>query len=91
MKEMMKKYSSCIPFVVCIKNDKKHIERFAVRMKHMTIDPKFNKYVKNIQNIRIIQKYLIQKAEEIHIPRIENRLVDYSLFLIHKIILGAMR
>jgi 2-phosphoglycerate kinase len=45
MVKMMKKYPECIPFVICIKNEEKHKERFAVRSKHMTLDPKFNKYI----------------------------------------------
>lgn len=48
LKEMMAKYSTCIPFVLYIKSKNKHGERFAVRAKHMTIDPKFNKYIGNI-------------------------------------------
>jgi 2-phosphoglycerate kinase len=54
LKEMMAKYTNCIPFVLYIKSKKKHGERFAVRAKHMTIDPRFNKYIKNIQYIRTI-------------------------------------
>lgn len=45
LQKMMGKYSQCIPFVLHIKSKNKHGERFAVRAKHMTIDPKFNKYV----------------------------------------------
>jgi 2-phosphoglycerate kinase len=54
MKQLCAKYPSCIPFVVYIKNEEKHKERFAVRSKQMTIDPRFNKYVANYKNIRII-------------------------------------
>jgi 2-phosphoglycerate kinase len=54
MANMMKKYPSCIPFVIFIKNEEKHKERFAVRAKHMTIDPNYNKYIKNVKSIRII-------------------------------------
>jgi hypothetical protein len=36
----------------------KHKERFAVRAKYMTIDPRHNKYVKYIKNIRVISDYL---------------------------------
>lgn len=91
MTQMMKKYPSCIPFVLCIKNEKKHKERFAVRTKHMTIDPRFNKYVKNMKSIRIIQKYLIKKAEEVLIPRIDNSNVDKSIGLIHVTIVRCLR
>ena len=44
----MTKYPNCLPFVLYIRSTKKHGERFAVRAKHMTIDPRFNKYIKNI-------------------------------------------
>ena len=91
MVQMMKKYPSCIPFVLCIKNEEKHKERFAVRTKHMTIDPKFNKYIKNVKSIRIIQKYLIKKAEEALIPRIDNSNVDKSIGLIHVTIVRCLR
>ena len=83
MTTMMKKYPSCIPFVICIKNEEKHKERFAVRTKHMTIDPNFNKYIKNVKSIRIIQKDLLKKAETSLIPRIDNSNVDKSVGLIH--------
>lgn len=91
MKSMMKKYPSCIPFVMCIKNEEKHKERFAVRTKHMTIDPKFNKYIKNVKSIRVIQKNLIKKAEESLIPRIDNTNVDKSIGLIHATIVKCLR
>jgi 2-phosphoglycerate kinase len=91
MLNMMKKYSTCIPFVVCIKNEEKHKERFAVRTKHMTIDPRFNKYIKNVKNIRIIQKHLIKKAEAALIPRIDNSNVDKSIGLIHVTIVRCLR
>ena len=45
MRKMMKKYPNLIPFVVCIKSSDKHKERFAVRSKRMTPDPRYNKYV----------------------------------------------
>ncbi|CDW78661.1 UNKNOWN [Stylonychia lemnae] len=89
--QTMKKYPSCIPFVLCIKNEEKHKERFAVRTKHMTIDPRFNKYIKNVKSIRIIQKHLIKKAEAALIPRIDNSNVDKSLGLIHVTIVRCLR
>lgn len=91
MVNMMKKYPSCIPFVVCIQNEEKHKERFAVRTKHMTIDPRYNKYIKHVKNIRIIQKHLIKKAEAALIPRIDNSNVDKSIGLIHVTIVRCLR
>ena len=88
---MMKKYSSCIPFVVCIKNEEKHKERFAVRAKHMTIDPRFNKYIKHYKSIRIIQKQKKKKGERCLIPCIDNTNVDKSIGLVHATIVRCLR
>ena len=87
---MMSKYPTCIPFVLYIKNKNKHGERFAVRAKHMTIDPRFNKYISNIAHIRTIQEYLLKKSEEILIPRIENHNVDRSVSLIQATIMKCL-
>jgi len=54
MFDIMKKYKNVHCFALYIKNEKKHKERFAVRSKHMTLDVKFNKYVANFSNIRLI-------------------------------------
>ena len=96
LQKMMKRYPSCIPFVLYIKSKHKHGERFAVRAKHMTIDPRFNKYVSSLKQIRTIQDYLLKNSEEVLIPRIENHNVDRSVSLIqttvmrclHKIVQG---
>lgn len=47
MIKIMKKYDYVMPFTICIKDEKKHKERFAVRSKYMTLDKRTNKYVKN--------------------------------------------
>jgi 2-phosphoglycerate kinase len=54
MLNMLKKHNKCIPFLIYIKDEAKHRERFAVRSKHMTLDKKSNKYVQNFTGIRII-------------------------------------
>ena len=54
LKRLCVKYPTCIPFILHIKKKQKHGERFAVRAKHMTIDPKFNKYVNSLKQIRTI-------------------------------------
>ena len=64
MLAMFKKYQCIFPFTVKLKiqiiidNEKKHMERFAVRSKYMTLVSSLNKYVKNFANIRVIQKVL---------------------------------
>ena len=56
----------------------------------MTIDPRFNKYINNIQHIRTIQEYLLKKSEEVLIPRIENHNVDRSVSLIQTTIMRSL-
>jgi len=91
MTTLMKKYPSCIPFVIYINNEEKHKERFAVRSKQMTIDPKYNKYIAHYKSIRIIQKHLKKKAEAVLIPRIDNTNTDKSIGLIHSTIVRCLR
>ncbi len=47
--------SSCYRCPHARSNEAKHRERFAVRAKHMTLDPAGNRYIKYIRNIRTIQ------------------------------------
>lgn len=61
---LMQKHPSIVPFIVFISNKLKHTERMAVRAKYLSLDPNHNKYVKNIGNIRIIQKFNLKRAEE---------------------------
>ncbi len=84
---MMTKYPNCIPLILVIHSTKKHSEKFAVRAKHMSIDSWFNKYIKNIQHKRTIQDYLIQKAGEVLIPKLENHNVDRSVSWLRREIL----
>ncbi|CAG9326069.1 unnamed protein product [Blepharisma stoltei] len=91
IKKLMKKYNSCIPFIIMIKNSKKHKERFAVRSKCMTLDPKLNKYVASYPNIREIQKRFILKADECLIPKVDTSNLDRSLGLCHATIVRCLR
>ena len=56
----MDKYKYTLPFIVYISKAEKHKERFAVRSKLMTLDPKYNKYVENFDRIRTIQNYIVK-------------------------------
>ncbi|KAK1366307.1 hypothetical protein POM88_041868 [Heracleum sosnowskyi] len=69
---LMKKHPSIIPSMIYITNEDKHLERFAVRAKYMTLDPEKNKYVKYIRNIRTIQEYLCNRADKHLMPKINN-------------------
>lgn len=88
---LMKKHPSIIPFMVHIANEEKHLERFAVRAKYMTLDPAKNKYVKYIRNIRAIQDYLCKRADKHLIPKVNNTNMDQSVASIHATIFACLR
>ncbi|KAA8550348.1 hypothetical protein F0562_002032 [Nyssa sinensis] len=88
---LMKKHPSIIPFMIYITNEDKHLERFAVRAKYMTLDPAKNKYVKYIRNIRTIQEYLCNRADKHLVPKINNTNVDKSVAAIHATVFSCLR
>ncbi|XP_077221678.1 P-loop NTPase domain-containing protein LPA1 homolog 1-like isoform X1 [Tasmannia lanceolata] len=88
---LMKKHPSIIPFMIYITNEDKHLERFAVRAKYMTLDPAKNKYVKYIRNIRRIQEYLCNRADKHLVPKINNTNVDRSVASIHATVFSCLR
>ncbi|CAD5191722.1 unnamed protein product [Musa acuminata subsp. malaccensis] len=88
---LMKKHPSIIPFMIYITNEDKHMERFSVRAKYMTLDPAKNKYVKYIRNIRKIQEYLCNRADKHLVPKINNTNVDRSVASIHATVFGCLR
>lgn len=88
---LMKKHPSIIPFMIYIANEGKHLERFAVRAKYMTLDPTKNKYVKYIRNIRTIQDYLCKRADKHLVPKINNTNVDKSVAAIHATVFNCLR
>lgn len=77
--------------MVYITNEDKHMERFAVRAKYMTLDPAKNKYVKYIRNIRTIQEYLSNRADKHLVPKINNTNVDRSVAAIHATVFSCLR
>ncbi|KAF5744735.1 hypothetical protein HS088_TW07G00314 [Tripterygium wilfordii] len=88
---LMRKHPSIIPFMIYITNEEKHLERFAVRAKYMTLDPAKNKYVKYIRNIRTIQEYLCKRADKHLVPKINNTNVDKSVAAIHATVFSCLR
>ncbi|KAJ6691523.1 hypothetical protein OIU79_013530 [Salix purpurea] len=88
---LMKKHPSILPFMIYITNEDKHLERFAVRAKYMTLDPAKNKYVKYIRNIRTIQDYLCKRADKHLVPKINNTNVDKSVAAIHATVFSCLR
>ncbi|KAG0627688.1 hypothetical protein M758_2G220600 [Ceratodon purpureus] len=89
--KLMKRHPSIIPFMVYIAKESKHMQRFAVRAKMMTLDPAKNKYVKYIKNIRTIQDYLCKGSDKHLIPKINNTNVDKSVAAIHATVFSCLR
>ncbi|KAJ1500799.1 hypothetical protein HMI55_003727, partial [Coelomomyces lativittatus] len=90
IQKLMQRHPSCIPLIICIDNKRKHKERFAVRARNMTLEPKENKYIKYFSNIRKIHDYLVLQAKEMKIPIIDNSNADRSLSLLHRTILNTL-
>lgn len=90
--KLMKRHAhaTVVPFLVHISNKEKHLERFAVRAKAMTLRPEYNRYVKHLESIRHIQHLLQTEATMHGIPLVDNTNVDRSLNVIHTTILGVL-
>ncbi len=90
--QMMERFpnAAILPFLVHISSGEKHLERFAVRAKSMTLRPDSNRYVHYFQSIRGIQRALIQEAQGLCIPQVDNTNVDRSLAAIHDTVLGVL-
>ena len=88
---MMRQYANVVPFLVHISNKSKHLERFSVRAKAMTLRPESNRYVKYLESIRTIQQFLRNQAKRVQLPQVDNTNVDRSLAAIHTTVLGALR
>lgn len=91
MMELVRRHPNCVPFMIYISNELKHRERFAVRARHMTIDPQENKYIKYFDNIRIIQRHLCKHADKYLIPKIDNTNVDRSIATIQSTLIRVLR
>ncbi|KAK9824284.1 hypothetical protein WJX72_009169 [[Myrmecia] bisecta] len=89
--QLMQRHPSIIPFLIHISNEAKHKERFAVRAKYMTLEAGANRYVKYLRNIRIIQDYLVRRADKHLIPKVDNTNVDRSVATIHATVLACLR
>lgn len=90
--DMAKKYphAKIVPFFIHISNKQKHLERFAVRAKAMTLRPENNRYVQYLESIRSIQHLLQKEAKVQRIPQVDNTNIDRSLDVIHTTILGML-
>lgn len=81
--KMMKTYKNCFGAIICVRNSKAHARRFISRTTNHSIDPADNKYVANLDKIRLIQQDLIAGAEKHLIPIINNSNLDSSIKLVH--------
>lgn len=91
IKNLYMKHSYIIPFYIYIENAEKHKQRFFVRSKNMTLDPKKNKYVGSFDFIRTIQQHIIMNADNHRVPLVNNNNVDKSVGLIQQTILKGLR
>jgi len=87
---LIKRHKNCIPFLIYISSEAKHSERFAIRAKYMTLEPRLNKYIKFFKNIRTIQLYLCDCADKYLVPKINNTNVDRSLAILHQTVLVTL-
>jgi 2-phosphoglycerate kinase len=81
--DLMKEFPYIIPFAIYISNENKHRERFATRSRYMTLEPRYNRYVKYFRNIRMIQGYICSSADKVRIPHIDNTNVDRTIAFVH--------
>ncbi|ORZ04633.1 hypothetical protein BCR42DRAFT_429102 [Absidia repens] len=90
MRTLIQKHQHCIPLLIYISNEQKHMERFAIRAKYMTVAPKANKYIHYFDNIRLIQRHLCKAADLWMIPKINNTNVDRSLAIVHTTVINVL-
>ncbi|KAH0788341.1 P-loop containing nucleoside triphosphate hydrolase protein [Histomonas meleagridis] len=91
MIKFAKQFPNVIPFLIYIKKEEFHIQRFAVRAKYMTTDPSMNKYTRNFAAIRHVQSHLSECATRFLIPKIDNRNIDRSMETMHQTIFSYLK
>ena len=91
MLKIVKQFPNVVPFLIYIKKEDFHRQRFAVRAKYMTTDPSQNRYISNFEAIRTVQHALSQGASEYQIPKIDNRNIDRSLETLHQTLFSYLK
>lgn len=89
--KIVETFPNVIPFLIFIKKEDFHRQRFAVRAKYMTTDPSQNRYISNFESIRSVQTSLSKGASEHLIPKIDNRNIDRSLETMHQTIFSYLK
>ena len=84
-------FPNVVPFLIYIKKEDFHKQRFAVRAKYMTTDPSMNKYIGNFGAIRAVQGYLSKSASQYLIPKIDNRNIDRSMETMHQTVFSYLK
>jgi len=86
---LMVKHSPCFPFILYVKNEEIHKERFASRAEG-SMDPLINKYVKYFSNIRLIDNFLVSSADNFQISTIDNSNIEETIQFIHSKIVYSL-
>ena len=85
------RFPNVVPFLIYIKKEDFHRQRFAVRAKYMTTDPSMNKYISNFGAIRAVQGYLSKSSNLYLIPKIDNRNIDRSMETMHQTLFSYLK
>lgn len=93
-----------IPFLVYVSNEDVHVDRFASRSRNFNTEPRMNKYVQHLENIRTIQRYLRQQVEKnankdvdtdnngrSSVVLIDNTAISGALKLMHHTVVDYLR
>ncbi|OHT04296.1 hypothetical protein TRFO_28235 [Tritrichomonas foetus] len=91
MLKVVQTFPNVVPFLIYIKKEDFHRQRFAVRAKYMTTDPSANRYISNFSAIRYVQTYLSKGANKHLVPKIDNRNIDRSLETIHQTLFSYLK
>ncbi|KAH0794982.1 hypothetical protein GPJ56_001108 [Histomonas meleagridis] len=89
--KLVREFLNVVPFLIYIKKEDFHRQRFAVRAKYMTTDPSQNRYISNFPAIRLVQRSLSQGASQYLIPKIDNRNIDRSLETMHQTLFSYLK
>jgi 2-phosphoglycerate kinase len=91
MADMFAQHKTVFPFLIVVNKEEKHKERFFVRAKEHTLDPAKNKYVANIDNIRIIHAETREQACLKDVPVVANGNFDKTVGYITKAIIKFIK
>jgi hypothetical protein len=91
MMKIVLRFANVIPFLIYIKKEDFHRQRFAVRAKYMTTDPSVNRYIGHFSAIRTVQSYLSKDATQWLVPKIDNRNIDRSIETMHQTLFSYLK